>query len=1347
MKQVILYKSFRLFDFHVEDTSDNDSSDNESSDKDSSDNESSDKERKTHNNSHFRISMFGLNELGETVCLQVQDYAPFFYIKVAPGWGERERIGLLQQLRKLVGPYYAPCIKELKWERHRDLYGFSAGAPTAFGRIEFTNARAMNQVRNLWFHPKEPNADRREPKPFIYERVKLELFESNIPPLLRFFHLHDISPSGWVKVPIKQVKVPTTPMTTCKYEYICKRSHIKALSTKETVVPYHICSFDIEASSSHGDFPVAKKTYRKLAMQLVDVFPVLAFSNKDSCSKQNALLHKLLMSAFGLSKKQSEGIDRVFPKTPAQEKKLQEVCEGSFVVNQDAIQAKDKDISRFFAVPEEDNEGQEGQEDVEEDVEEGQEDVEKDVEEGQEDVEKDVEEGQEDVDKTLPVIVSKEGTTLGNYLLNNPSVDRDTKIQVVTAWLGKHLPPLHGDKVTYIGSTFLRYGAKDPYRAVCLVLMEASGPYGECAPVEGVEILACHSERDLLLAWTQLMQSADPDVVIGYNIFGFDYDFLFQRAQENGCEEAFLGLSRVVGHVAGKRGFQGGGLSLETKKIVIASGPFDMRFPCMVGRFQIDLYTYFRREFNLSSYKLDSVATEFICDKVERIAAWGDDKETRIYSRNLRGLHAGDYVHLEEVGYTSEVLRDGAKFAVLQVGKEEGGCTFFSVAGRLDDVAALLSAKKTVRWGLAKDDVSPQDIFRLAQGSPQDRAKVAKYCIQDCNIVHQLLLKIDVLTSFLEMARICNVPMSYLVFRGQGIKLTSCLAKFCRLRQTLMPDLTARPGASAASADYEGAIVLPPKCGLYLDDPVSCNDYSSLYPSIIISNNLSQDSKVWTKEYDLQGRLLRSDMHNAEFDGLPGGYRYFDVEFDNFVRVKGGKKRVVGKTVVRWAQFPDGRRGVIPDILETILKARKATRKQAEAETDDFMKNILDKRQLAYKVTANSIYGQCGSRTSTFYDKDIAASTTAVGRKMILLAKTMVERVYGDRTVDHPTHGVVHTAAEYVYGDTDSVFMTFHLTRCDPVTRIDTGEKIRGDAAMELTVEFSKEVARLVTENLERPMELSYEKTFKVMALLSKKRYAGLMCEEDIHKLKLKFMGLSLKRRDNCDYLKDVYGGVLDCFLLDKGQDTGQDKVQRAIAFLRQALEDLLQGRVCMDKLTITKALRDYYKNPQQIAHAVLAARIGERDPGNRPRPGDRIRYVFVETAIGAGKMVGTGKLLQGDCIETPEFVLATGRKLNYHYYVTNQIMKPLLQLLGLAVEDILQGVGRRGEWGRFRADVAKMRADCGEDLELFAKMREKAAARIVQDVLFHPVLNALENGKKGQRSLKDMFMSASQAK
>ena len=144
------------------------------------------------------------------------------------------------------------------------------------------------------------------------------------------------------------------------------------------------------------------------------------------------------------------------------------------------------------------------------------------------------------------------------------------------------------------------------------------------------------------------------------------------------------------------------------------------------------------------------------------------------------------------------------------------------------------STSKDINWCMTKDDVTPQDIFRLSKGSDADRAVVAKYCIQDCNLVHHLMSKIDVLTGYVEMSRICSVPISFLVFRGQGIKLTSYVAKKCREKDTLMPDLE----KSNSGDGYEGAIVLPPKCSMYMDNPVACVDYASLYPSSMISQKL-----------------------------------------------------------------------------------------------------------------------------------------------------------------------------------------------------------------------------------------------------------------------------------------------------------------------------------------------------------------------------------------------------------------------------------------------------------------------------------------------------------------------------
>ena len=160
-----------------------------------------------------------------------------------------------------------------------------------------------------------------------------------------------------------------------------------------------------------------------------------------------------------------------------------------------------------------------------------------------------------------------------------------------------------------------------------------------------------------------------------------------------------------------------------------------------------------------------------------------------------------------------------------------------------------------------------------------------------------------------------------------------------------------------------------------MDNPVACVDYYSLYPSSMISQNYSHDSKVWSLEYDNEGKLIENRTQGVRnkkgefiYDNLPG-YEYIDIEFDTYEYIlkpgsNGTKEKVkVGKKKCRWAQLPDNQLSIMPSILTELLKARKDTRKRIKTETDPFMKNILDKRQLGYKVTANYLYGQCGART------------------------------------------------------------------------------------------------------------------------------------------------------------------------------------------------------------------------------------------------------------------------------------------------------------------------------------------------------------------------------------------------
>ena len=1349
--------SFRLLDFNIfdEKRDDNEDADGEGGD-------AGDSTKKYKKDEKFTtIQMFGLNEKGETCAIFVRDYQPFFYIKVGDEWSIPQKSAFISHLKEKVGKFYHESILDVesKLIRRKKLYGFDGGKEHKFILIKFKNVATMNKVKNMWFQIKAGKQVLRRDG-YTYFNTRTEIYESNIPPILRFFHVHDISPSGWIGFQTKRAKQihggVGIQTTTCKYEYELASRDIIPLNTKETIVPYKICSFDIEASSSHGDFPIPIKTYKKLATNIVDVCDAIC-RNTGAASGAEAMEHitpalmrQLVFTAFGFGgANQHPDVDRIYTKIKVSEQRLATLFDVWITYHIPDIKVNDalKDINtieKMFEKISESNNANAGDDDGDEDGDDAGDVVEEeyvDIEEidadeacdnGDDDTRGNNKEDKKATDllmayagaKPKASAVTKKSKKAKDYetpveppretvvhLLTSPAdkTDRETKINMLNISLQEIFPPVEGDKVTFIGSTFMTYGEKRPYLNHCIVVDTCDTLKDEVA---NSEIETYKTERELLLAWTRLIQRENPDIIIGYNICGFDYEFMFRRSLENSCENEFLRLSRNKGEFCGTRDYTTGKVCIKESSIVIASGQHDLHYIDMTGRLQIDLYNYFRRDFNLSSYKLDYCAGYFIGDGVKKLEHLPSGN-TRISSSNMMGLENGNYINFEESSHSTDTYKDGAKFKVLNLNLAE---KTFEIEGHEQP-----DMKKSVRWGLAKDDVTPQDIFRMTNEGPAERAIIAKYCIQDCNLVHHLMNKIDVMTGYIEMAKICSVPISFLVLRGQSIKLTSFIAKKCREKRTLMPVIE----RSFGNESYEGAICLPPKCNLYLDNPVACLDYSSLYPSSMISENLSHDSKVWTREFDLVGQLVRETgvkdpSGNYIYDNLPG-YEYVDVTYDTYKWVPNQRGRAIktrnGTKICRFAQPKDGIKAIMPTVLEELLAARKATRKMAEATEDPFMANILDKRQLGYKVTANSLYGQCGAKTSTFYDVDIAASTTATGRKLLTYGKRIVEEVYGDAKVESKKFGFVNTKAEYIYGDTDSVFFTFNLATSD-------GTPIRGKDALEITIEFAKEVGHLATKFLKSPHAWVYEKTLMPFCLLSKKRYIGMLYEDKPEKPKRKSMGIVLKRRDNAPIVKDIYGGVIDILMKEQNVET-------AITFLKSSLQNLVDEKVPMDKLIITKSLRSGYKNPAQIAHKVLADRMGKRDPGNKPSIGDRIPFVYIQNP--------DKKALQGERIEHPDYITANKIKPNYAFYITNQIMKPIQQVFALVLENIPSYKRQVPALKRSMEAWTDKLMD-GEDEEKVKKKITDLRNKEVKKILFDEYLIEIDNSTKGNQNIMSFF-------
>jgi DNA polymerase elongation subunit (family B) len=1034
--------------------------------------------------SSFLIQMFGLNTKGETCSILIDNYKPFFYVMVSDVWNTSIKNMFLSHIKNKMGKYYENSVTECIIVKRKKLYGFDGGKNHKFIKLEFTNMNAFNKAKNLWYSDYTPEGRKLLPNGYKFFETNTILYEANIPPLLRFFHIRDISPSGWIALPNKKIiqsPIGKIKKTTCNYEFIINYKDIIPLNDKEDRVPYKICSFDIEASSSHGDFPVPIKTYKKLATNIIEYFENLNMDiTTDLCKN---VLRQIVLSAFNYDN--MPNIDIVYPiqmiNKPELETKIDKWLLTPIKNYKNTCDFRNMTtIEKMFEMM---------------------------------GINKDDEDDGEYNSKYIKM--SNNSTFTIFDMLCDVKFDRDIKLNEINLSLISNFPKLEGDKVTFIGSTFLNYGNLEPRLNHCIVL-------GSCSniPTENSVIETYNTEKEVLLAWKELIQRENPDIIIGYNIFGFDYEFMFRRAEENDCVEEFLKLSRNINDICGTKNNDTNKYNIEESSIQIASGQHELKFIKMNGRLQIDLYNFFRREENLSSYKLDYVSGHFIGDYIKDLEYV--NSSTKIKTFNMIGLFEGSYVHIEEIGYSVDYYENGSKYKVTNVDKSTN--TF-----EIDTIIKPDFTKK-VRWCLAKDDVTPKDIFRLTNGSSDDRAIIAKYCIQDCNLVHYLMNKVDILTGFIEMAKICSVPINFLVMRGQGIKLTSYIAKKCREKLTLMPVME----KGNLDDGYEGAIVLEPKCDLYLDNPVACVDYASLYPSSMISENLSHDSKVWTKEYDLAGNLVCETGEKDKngmfiYDNLIN-YNYVNVTYDTYIYVRdtptsAPNKIKSGTKICRFAQFPEGK-AIMPSILEELLTARKNTRKLIPQEKDEFMKNVLDKRQTGYKLTANSLYGQCGAKTSSFYEKDVAASTTSTGRLLLNYAKKIIEEVYGDAIFNNEKYGLIKTKAEYIYGDSVANYTPIYI-KVNGVIDIITIDELStkyGNSEWYMCLEKGKQDKECCElENVETWTENGWTKLYRVIrhSLASNKKMmriltpTGLVDVTDDHSLLLK-SGEEISPKDVC---------------------------------------------------------------------------------------------------------------------------------------------------------------------------------------------------------------------------------------
>uniref|UniRef100_A0A3B3XNA2 DNA polymerase n=1 Tax=Poecilia mexicana TaxID=48701 RepID=A0A3B3XNA2_9TELE len=554
-------------------------------------------------------------------------------------------------------------------------------------------------------------------------------------------------------------------------------------------------------------------------------------------------------------------------------------------------------------------------------------------------------------------------------------------------------------------------------------------------------------------------------------------------------------------------------------------------------------------------------------------------------------LKVNYFPYLGRMRGIKSVLRESS-FQSKQMGRRENKTINMEGRVQFDLLQVLLRDYKLRSYTLnavsfhflqeQKEDVQHSIITDLQNGNEQTRRRLAVYCLKDAYLPLRLLQKLMCVINYMEMARVTGVPLTYLLSRGQQIKVVSQLLRFFWL-----PCVKKSPTLLGTDMKFSTILYF---CSYY-SVPIATLDFSSLYPSIMMAHNLCYTT------------LLQKGA--AEKLGLSP---------DDFIKTPTGDQFV--KSSVR--------KGLLPEILENLLSARKRAKTELKKETDPFKKQVLDGRQLALKISANSVYGFTGAQVGKLPCLEISQSVTGFGRQMIEKTKQLVESKY---TISNG----YQADARVVYGDTDSVMVKLGVT------------------TVKEAMEIGREAAEWVSSHFTPPIKLEFEKVYYPYLLINKKRYAGLYFSSspDTHD-KMDCKGIETVRRDNCPLVANLINTCLQKILIERDP-------QGAVDHAKEVISDLLCNRIDISQLVITKELtRTAQEYAGKQAHVELAERMRKRDAGSAPNLGDRVPYVIIKAAKGAAAYMKS---------EDPIYVLENNIPIDTQYYLEQQLSKPLLRI------------------------------------------------------------------------------------
>jgi len=487
---------------------------------------------------------------------------------------------------------------------------------------------------------------------------------------------------------------------------------------------------------------------------------------------------------------------------------------------------------------------------------------------------------------------------------------------------------------------------------------------------------------------------------------------------------------------------------------------------------------------------------------------------------------------------------------------------------KLDKYSLEFVAQKFL--GEGKADMTTEKMMQaIVSQDHENLKKVADYCMRDSRLVLMLFYKVDMWIDVCEVAKVTRCNIEDIYTRGEQMKVVSQCVKECINRKIVLKPQPQPQPQHTQWYDYEGAYVLEPVKGLYKD--CTLVDFRSLYPSIIIAYNICPS----THTYDTN-----------------------DV-------ISVGKHRFKATEI-----------GMFPGMIKNILSERAAVKDMmTQCDKSSMMYTVLNRRQNALKVCANSVYGIMGFKKSKYFGNIACAeSVTAVGR---LALELVIKEIEGK-------HGL-----KVIYGDTDSCMI--HMP-CTPVQNTENFKQLAKDICTDITFQLPK------------PMALIYEAYYTSVILLSKKRY--IMIDETGS---VQSKGVMTIRRNYCNYAKNMYTKLVR--IISRAEASEVDVILECVEYIDQKISDLKCGNYDIKDLVMTTAVKDLDSYKTKLPHVLLAKRlvnIGVNIP-----PGTRLEYVYGDREDGP--------------LKTPD----EPGNIDFMQYIRKQIMSQ--------IDDLLDVIGIKG--------------------------------------------------------------------